>query len=320
MNPVVAGSCWLVHRGDKGDAVQCEGVARSIGVEFTTKVVHPRPPWSWLAPRGPAAPEPDIRPPWPDLLIASGRHAIPQAIRVRRRSRGRTYTVILKNPRVALDRFDLVWIPRHDGVTGANVITTVTSPHPITAAALEDAADRFRSAFANLPRPLVGVLVGGASTAYRFDRPAAEQLADDLAAFAADHRAGLAITCSRRTGADNEALLGDRLRGPGAYVWDGADPNPYLAILALADILVVTCESANMVGEAAATGKPIYLYRLPGDSRRFDSFHTSVIDNGWARWFDGSLDRWRYAPVNATDDIAAAVRAGLERHFQERCG
>ena len=32
--------------------------------------------------------------------------------------------------------------------------------------------------------------------------------------------------------------------------------NPYLAMLALADAILVTGDSANMVGEAASTGRP----------------------------------------------------------------
>jgi mitochondrial fission protein ELM1 len=39
--------------------------------------------------------------------------------------------------------------------------------------------------------------------------------------------------------------------------------NPYLAFLALADVIIVTGESESMLAEAAATGKPVYIYPLP---------------------------------------------------------
>src|SRR5262249_31412508 len=38
---------------------------------------------------------------------------------------------------------------------------------------------------------------------------------------------------------------------------------PYLAYLALADVIIVTGESESMLAEAAATGKPVYIYPLP---------------------------------------------------------
>jgi hypothetical protein len=48
------------------------------------------------------------------------------------------------------------------------------------------------------------------------------------------------------------------------YEWQpDQSENPYLAYLALADILIVTGESESMLAEAAATGKPVYIYPLP---------------------------------------------------------
>jgi hypothetical protein len=54
------------------------------------------------------------------------------------------------------------------------------------------------------------------------------------------------------------------------------------------------------------------MYRLPGASPRFARFHDGMIASGAARWFQGRLERWSYAPLNATQEIAAAVRAGYE--------
>ena len=47
-------------------------------------------------------------------------------------------------------------------------------------------------------------------------------------------------------------------------MWDGRGENPYLALLALADAIVVTADSYNMVGEAAATGAPILVFEPSG--------------------------------------------------------
>ncbi len=43
----------------------------------------------------------------------------------------------------------------------------------------------------------------------------------------------------------------------------GRADNPYLAALALADVIVVTGESESMLAEAAACGKPVYIYPVP---------------------------------------------------------
>src|SRR5690606_19252225 len=74
-------------------------------------------------------------------------------------------------------------------------------------------------------------------------------------------------------------------------------PNPYLAWLTLCDIALVTAESANLISDPAYFGKPVYLLRLDGGSRRFDRLHQGFIDRGAVRWFVGGLDGWTYPPV-----------------------
>jgi mitochondrial fission protein ELM1 len=72
-------------------------------------------------------------------------------------------------------------------------------------------------------------------------------------------------TTSRRTGPQATVALKKGL-GPCCYLheWQpDQSENPYLAYLALADILIVTGESESMLADAAATGKSFYIYPLP---------------------------------------------------------
>ena len=51
------------------------------------------------------------------------------------------------------------------------------------------------------------------------------------------------------------------------------DKKAYLSALALADILVVTCDSTSMISEAAITGKPVYIAMMKPNKniRRFNT-------------------------------------------------
>src|SRR3546814_20453175 len=88
-------------------------------------------------------------------------------------------------------------------------------------------------------------------------------LAGQLATLARDGW-GLMITPSRRTGRRNEEILRRALAGLPAEIWDGAGENPYFGSLALADHVVVTGDSVNMVSEAASTGKPVHVVHQIG--------------------------------------------------------
>jgi mitochondrial fission protein ELM1 len=94
-------------------------------------------------------------------------------------------------------------------------------------------------------------------------------------------------------------------------LWDGTGDNPYFAFLALGDAIVVTEDSVNMVTEAAGTGKPVYVQKLPGRSTRLARFHRLMQERGATRPFEGKLESWSYTPINDTEMVAAALRSAL---------
>jgi mitochondrial fission protein ELM1 len=80
----------------------------------------------------------------------------------------------------------------------------------------------------------------------------------EVRSFAEAMGATVFATTSRRTGPKATVALKKGL-GPCCYLheWQpDRSENPYLAYLALADILIVTGESESMLADAAATGNP----------------------------------------------------------------
>jgi mitochondrial fission protein ELM1 len=100
---------------------------------------------------------------------------------------------------------------------------------------------------------------------HSFDAETARRLGEQVRAFAQTVGGSIFATTSRRTGQGAAEAL-EKALGASSYVhlWrPGQQDNPYLAYLALADAIIVTGESESMVAEAAATGKPVYIYPLP---------------------------------------------------------
>ena len=323
MTKTAAGSgqdCWVVTPGHAGMENQAVALAEAVGLPFAVKRVHPRPPWTWLPPGWwpmPLAALGDdsdpIAAPWPDLLISCGRRAVPYALLVKRQSRGATAIVHIQNPQTGLTPFDLVAPPRHDHLHGANVIETEASLHRITPARLAEAAESFAGQLAHLPRPLVAVLIGGSNACYRLTPEIISSLAGQLRALCLEQGVGLAVTPSRRTGADNIKALREALDGLPAVIWDFEGANPYFGYLGLADAIIVTCDSVNMVSEACATGKPVHIVHLAGGNRKFNEFHANMQAAGYTRPFQGKLEQWRYQPAGDVDRVAARVRELLSR-------
>jgi mitochondrial fission protein ELM1 len=321
-------SCWAVTDGKAGTETQCLGLAQALGLDPTVKRIQLRPPWRQTSPyfrfgnRLAISPNGDaIAPPWPDLLIAAGRQSVAASLAVRDASRGRTFRIQLQSPGINPDHFDIVVVPRHDRLRGPNVLTTLGALHRVTPEAIAVAGAHFGPRLNRLQRPRVAVLIGGTSKTHRMSPAAAERLASELACLATERGAGLMITVSRRTGAENESLLRRRLAAlPSMEFWDGSGENPYLGYLASADFILVTNDSVSMPCEAAATGKPIYILPLEGGSAKFERFHAQLGEAGIARPFSGLLENWTYPPLNEAARIATEVRKRLDggRHGSKR--
>src|SRR5579883_239757 len=320
---LAAPTVWVVHDGKVGMANQVIGLAEAVGFGFAEKRLVIRAPWRhlapqlWLQPLAALSPEGDrLAPPWPDLLIACGRLATAPALAAKRASGGRIFWVQVQDPRYARGVVDLMVVPDHDPARGANVFRTRGAVHRVTPQQLAEGARRLAPRLAHLPHPLVAVLIGGNNKVYRLDETRFAALADQLAALARQGF-GIAVTPSRRTGEAFEKLLRERLRGLPAFIWDGSGDNPYFGLLGLADAVVVTADSVSMVSEAAATGKPVHVVDLDGGSAKFARFHQAMREAGITRPFTGTIESWRYAPLDDTERAAAEIRRRLALRLAE---
>lgn len=303
--------CWIITEGIAGTENQCIGIAEALGIPYEIKRIKLRQPWKSLSPfigfEKAGSFVPRLEGPWPNMLIAGGRKAIAAARYIRKTSNGKTFVVFVQDPRISTKYFDLVVAPQHDPARGENVFITDASPNRITLQKLNHAKDKF-PAFAELKSPRVAVLIGGDSKSHKLTAPIMERLSSQLKGLGT----GLMVTTSRRTGKGNERILKNALSGSGAFIWDGNGENPYFAMLAYADHIIVTSDSVSMLSEASTTGKPVYMIPLEGGSPRLNKFHKNLIDKGIVRLFDGKLQEWGYNPLQDAQKAAEEIKKRLK--------
>lgn len=312
-----APTVWVLTDGRPGHISQTLGLAEALVPEPIVKRIALRAPYrqaspflGWASGRALAPDSAPLDPPWPDLIVTSGRSALAAALGIQRASRWRTKLVNVQDPGYFRSRFDLIIVPEHDRLTGPNIMVTAGALGRVTSARLTAAASRFGPAYSDLPHPRIAVLVGGANAVFRTPPAVARRIANDLAALAGQG-AGLMVTFSRRTGREMEDAIRAALAGTTARIWDGAGENPYFAYLALADHVLATEDSASMVSEAAVTGKPISILALEGGSAKFTRFHAAMATRGATRPFAGRIEPWTYPALDETARAAARVREML---------
>ena len=290
---------------------QCLGLADALAITPAVKRVQLRPFWRAVTPylrlggyRQFAAGSDLLTPPWPDLLIGTGRQSVAAVLWVKKASGGKVCAVQLQNPGFAWRKFDLIVAPQHDRLSGANVIATRGSLHRATRETLARDSARWSNLFAHLPRPYIAVLIGGSNSAYHLGTDEIAKLCEKLSRCSHALGGSVLVTPSRRTSPEAAAAIAPVLAGVPHFLWNTRGDNPYFGLLGLADFIVVTCDSVNMISEAASTGKPVYVEMLPGGSSKSARFLDRLRAEGAVRNFTGTLEPFAYVPIN---DMPAVV-------------
>ena len=212
----------------------------------------------------------ELAPPWPDLVLSIGRRIVPVARWVRRQSGERCKLVHLGRPRLPRRYFDLLVVtPQYRMRPAPNVLRIPRPIHRVNAQQLARGREQWSERIAPLPRPRIGVLVGGNAKPFRFDEAAARELGARARELVWESGGSLLVTTSFRTRAESADALEAELEGLPTlfYRWrEGAVENPYFGFLAHADSFVVTGESASMMAEAAETGRLVRIFPLPRDA------------------------------------------------------
>ena len=270
----IAPRTWLVLGDKAGDNAQVSIVADALGWPYDVKGLVFRQPYVAGKPRfrtslyhvDQACSAP-LAPPWPDLILTVGRRPSMAALWVKEQTRGRAALVVVGRPKRWLDRFDLVIAPPQFHLPRrANVLRLDLPLMRVDEGAIAAARQAWRGRFADLPRPLTALLVGGPTKPYLFDQAVARRLMEQARRAAEAERGSLYVTTSRRTpAAVVEALAAELPDSARLYRWHGGGDNPYHAQLGLADRFIVTGDSISMMVEVARLGKPLAIFALPED-------------------------------------------------------
>lgn len=309
-----APSVWLLLGEKAGDNGQLLALARALGWPYQTKELRFNERYlransklgASLSSLDAAASSP-LAPAWPDLVIGVGRRSVPVARWIREQSGGRTRLVQLGRPRLDLRQFDLVITTPQYALPRAATVLQIAAPlNRIAPETLASSAVAWKERLAAFPPPRIAVIAGGAAGRYSFETEAASALAAAANRLRRETGGSLLVTTSRRTPPAFADRLFAALEEPAfRHRWSATGENPYAALLALADRIVVTGDSASMLAEAAALGKPVYLFDPPA---QVASWSQSI----WRHWDPlGGPGPTHWNPLQGALDFA--VRRGLLR-------
>ena len=211
-----------------------------------------------------------------DIILSTGSSVAAVNLLLGRILNAKTVTCRRPSP-LGVRNFDLAILPmfswhgkRHKG----NVCKTVGVPNPISPDTLNVKQKQLIQEL-NLPNcPRIGLLIGGTDRHETITVADAQQLSEICKAVVTEMKAQILVTTSRRTPMEVTAHLASTLKdSAGCPLFIEPDipselTDPYQAILALSDLLIVTADSFSMVCEAASSGHPVIVLTLSDEKAR----------------------------------------------------
>jgi len=226
-----------------------------------------------------------LQAPWPDVIVSVGRRMIPVARWIKAQTGARAIFVQIGRIEHPYRLFDLIVTTPQYGLPPAGNVMRLTLPLVWRdEAAIVQAkaawtnlganlgtnlgANRGADALADLPKPRIGMLVGGPSHPIAFETEDGVRLGQASLKRARDIGGSLMIaTGPRSPKAAVDALEATLLRAKSTayrlFRFSAEGVNPYPAILDSADEFVVTSDSVSMLADAGFTGRLVRIFELP---------------------------------------------------------
>ncbi len=312
---------WIITDGKKGTENQCISLAESLDQKYKLIKINPLfginhlPSFFWTIPMGKIpmillyGSTNILSFNWPRIIIASGKASVGISIILKKIIKNKILVVQIQDPRVNSKYFDVVSSPLHDNTPGKNVIRTFGALNRVNSKTISIAKKNFENKFNFFEKPIIAVLVGGDNKHFRMAQQDMINLILNLNKIQKKMNVTILTTFSRRTNPKIKNLFKLKLNNYKNITSESEEKNPYMAYLAYSDYFIITEDSVSMVSEAASTGKPIYIYKLKGKSKKFENFYKQLYIKNIIRDFEGDIEKpWVYEKLNDTVNVANILK------------
>ena len=232
------------------------------------------------------------------------------SIALKKRFGKEIFNIHIQNPKVSLNNFDLVICPEHDDLNGENVIKTKGSIHYLSK---KEIISNSKYLKIDKEKKIVTFIIGGPNKYYDYSDDQVHYLFNKVKKLFTPDKYKIVLIPSYRT-PENVVKIAFNTFSFNHYVIKNIDKKAYLSSLAIADYIIVTCDSTSMISEAAITGKPIYIGMMKAKlgNRRFRYFYNQFNKLGITKELTESIDIWSYDKLDEVNRIIPIIRGRLK--------
>ena len=304
----------LLTQGMHGMVSQVEGLAKALKFNFKHQKIKLKPFWNLIPPKFTPITENLLTEKFicdSKIIISCGRKSVIPSIALKKRFGSEIFNIHIQDPKVSYKHFDLIISPEHDGIKGDNILTTQGSIHYLTK---KEILENIKYLQLNKgKKKVVTFVIGGPNKYYDYSEDQTHFIFNKVKTLFTPDKFKIVIIPSYRT---PEEVIKKAFNtfNFNHHVIKTVDKKAYLSSLALADYIVVTCDSTSMISEAAATGKPVYMAMMKPKKSidRFKSFYTQFKSLGIARELTDNVENWSYNKLDEVNRIAPIIKEKMK--------
>ena len=304
----------LLTEGMHGMISQVEGLAKALDLDYFHEKIVLNNPWNLvppaLTPLKKFVFKNEIRKDY-DVIISCGRKSVVPSIVLKKNSTKKVINIHIQNPKISFKNFDFIVVPDHDSINGPNILISKGAIHYITTDEINKAKDYLLNKIQK-ERDVVTLILGGPTKYYNYSNENIIQIFSKINKQMLEKNLQLIVIPSNRT-PEKIIQFAKEYFNKNCLIVDTVDKKAYLSSLALANYVVVTCDSSSMISEAALTGKPIYVAMIPAtrDDKRFQKFRNLLESMNIIRKLEYEMDTWSYEKLDETNRIARIIKEKL---------
>ena len=302
----------LLTEGMHGMISQVEGLAKALDIDFTHHKVELNHFWKLIPPNlSPISQSifKKINHDDFDVIISCGRKSVIPSIHLKNTANKKVFNIHIQDPKVNLNHFDFIVAPEHDAIEGENVISTKGAIHYLTENEISENKDYLNSFIKKDERKIWALIMGGPTKYYDYSTKNMKHIFTALYKLLKKNNFQLVVIPSMRTPI-NTIHYAREFFGENHTVIKDVDKKAYLSALAIAENIVVTCDSSSMISEAALTGKPIYVASIlpKKNDKRFQRFRNLFRELNIIRNLGEEVEIWSYEKLDETNRVANIIK------------
>ena len=303
----------LLTQGMHGMLSQVEGLAKALKLSFKHHKIKLKPFWNFIPPKFSPVTENLVKEKFvcnSKVIISCGRKSVIPSIALKKRFGKEIFNIHIQDPKVSFEHFDLIISPEHDNIRGDNIITTKGAIHYLTKKEITDNSKYLK--LDKEKKKIVAFIIGGPNKNYNYSEEQIHYIFNKVKTLFFPDKFKIVVVPSYRT---PERVMKKAFNtfNFNHHVVRTLDKKAYLSSFAIADYIVVTCDSTSMISEAAVTGKPIYVAMMKSNrlSKRFANFYKQFNNLGITRELNDSIDNWSYDKLDEVNRIAPIIKGKM---------